>query len=119
MDEFFAWPWRVYPAAAMVLAGVMLTVRGLQRQAAARRAPAGTMEKPIRMMLGLRLVLIGIPLIAIAAGWVFQQAWLFWIGVVVAGEETFETTMLLAALREGERAQALIARRTASRASPA
>ena len=111
MDELLAWPWRFYPAAALAIAGVMLTIGGFRRQARSRRLPAATMDKPIAMMRGFRLILLGVPLIAIAAGWVFQQAWLFWIGVVVAGEETLETTMLLAALRDGERAQALAARR--------
>jgi hypothetical protein len=73
------------------------------------------MSKPIYMMSGFRMLLLGAPLILAALGWAFQQEWLFWIGVIVAGEETLETSMLLAALHEGERAQALAARRRVSR----
>ena len=115
MDAFFEWPWRFYPAAALALAGLLLAVRGARRQAVARRYSESTMSKPIYMMSGFRMLLLGIPLIIASAGWTFQQQWLFWIGVIVAGEETLETSMLLAALHEGERAQALAARRRSRR----
>ena len=115
MDAFFEWPWRFYPAMAIALAGLLLVVRGARRQALARGYSAATMSKPIQMMSGFRMLLLGTPLILAAAGWAFQQEWLLWIGVIVAGEETLETSMLLAALHEGERAQALAARRHARR----
>lgn len=118
MDEFFAWPWRFYPATAIALAGLVLAVRGIRRQAASRRLDPHTMTKPIHLVSGFRLFLLGAPLVLAAAGWAFQQPWLFWIGVIIAGEETLETTLLLSALREGERAQAVAARRRASKAGP-
>jgi hypothetical protein len=118
MDAFFEWPWRFYPATAIAVVGLWLTVRGLRRQALARRYSETTMTKPIGLMSGFRLILLGVPLVLVSAGWVLQQEWLFWIGVVVAGEETLETSMLLAALREGERAQVLAARRRQRRATP-
>jgi hypothetical protein len=111
VDAFFEWPWRFYPATAIALAGLLLVVRGARRQAAARRYSESTMSKPIYMMVGFRMLLLGAPLVLAALGWVFQQEWLFWIGIIVAGEETLETSMLLAALHEGERALALAARR--------
>jgi hypothetical protein len=111
MDAFFEWPWRFYPATAIAFSGMWLAVRGIRRQLMARRLARVTMAKPIGLVSGFRLFLLGAPLVVAAAGWAFQQPWLFWLGVIIAGEETLETTMLLAALREGERAQALLARR--------
>jgi hypothetical protein len=119
MDAFFEWPWRFYPATVIAIAGVVLAVRGLRRQAVARRYSEATMSKPVYMMSGFRLILLGVPLVLASAGWVLQQEWLFWIGVIVAGEETLETSMLLAALHEGERAQAHAARRRARVRKPA
>lgn len=112
MDAFIEWPWRFYPAAALMALGLVLSVGGARRQIAARRYSAATMRKPIHVVTGLRLLLLGVPMIIAASGWALAQEWLFWIGVVVAGEETLETSMLLAALHEGERAQALLARKS-------
>jgi hypothetical protein len=119
MDAFFEWPWRFYPAVAIAVFGALLAVRGLRRHAIARRFAESTMAKPIGHVSGFRLILLGVPLMMASAGWALQQEWLFWIGVIVAGEETLETSMLLAALREGEKAQALAARRRARRAASA
>ena len=110
MEQFFEWPWRYYPATAIGAAGLALAVKGIRRQLESRRLRATTMSKPIHLVAGFRLFLLGAPLALAALGWALQQEWLFWIGVIIAGEETLETTLLLSALHEGERAQALAAR---------
>ena len=109
MEQFFEWPWRFYPAAVIGIAGIMLAVKGIRRQVESRRLRATTMAKPIHLVAGFRLFLLGAPLTVAALGWALQQEWLFWIGVIIAGEETLETTLLLSALHEGERAQATAA----------
>ena len=110
MEQFFDWPWRFYPAAAIGVAGVLLAANGTRRQLQSRRLRATTMAKPIHLVSGFRMFLLGAPTAAAALGWTLQQEWLFWLGVIIAGEETLETTLLLSALHEGERAQAQAAR---------
>ena len=118
MDAFFELSWRIWPAAAISAAGAYLFARGVARQAAVFRTPATEMAKPLGIALALRLLLLGSCLVALGLAWIFQIVWLFWFALVFAGEETWETSMVVSGLRQDARFKSAYARRTVPRPSP-
>lgn len=69
------------------------------------------MAKPIGLASGLRLILLGGALVALGLAWILQIVWLFWIAAIIGTEETRETSLVVSALRDGERLKAAPARR--------
>lgn len=118
MDTIIDLSWRAYPACIIALAGAWLALAGVQREFESRRRAWRDPQKPIALVAGFRLLLIGVPLIAIAAAWMWQITWLFWLAAIIAGEETLETSLVLHGLREGERLKAQQQARAARRAVP-
>jgi hypothetical protein len=110
-DAFFELSWRVWPAMTISAAGALLFFRGVTHQVEARRAGRTVMAKPIGLAAGLRLLLLGGSLVALGLAWIFQIVWLFWIAAIIGAEETLETSIVVSALREGERVKAERARR--------
>ena len=118
MDAIIELAWRVYPASVVMAAGMLLAAHGLRTEVAAWREHNAF--DPMRALLfvqGFRLTVIGITLTGVGAAWLWQIEWLFWLSVIVMGEETFETTLIIGGLRYGQRLQAADARRKRARTS--
>ena len=118
MDAIVDLSWRMYPASAAMAAGVTLAAHGVRTEVAAWRTH--TAFDPMRALLfvqGFRLAVIGITLTGTGAAWLWHIEWLFWLSVIVMGEETFETTLVIGGLRYGQRLQADMRRTRASRAN--
>jgi hypothetical protein len=117
MDGFFELSWRIWPASAISTSGAFIFLRGITRERVAFRTPATDMAKPLGIALALRLLLLGSSLIALGLAWIFQVVWLFWFALIFAGEETWETSMVVSGLRHDAKFKAAHARRDATRAA--
>jgi hypothetical protein len=92
----------------------MIFVRGLARERLAFRAPSSEMVKPLGIALALRLLLLGGSLFALGLAWIFQVVWLFWFALIFAGEETWETSIVVSGLRQDAKFKSAYARRVAA-----
>lgn len=72
--------------------------------------------KPLGIATALRLLLLGGSLIALGLAWIFQVVWLFWFALIFAGEETWETSMVVSGLRQDAKFKSAHARRASARA---
>jgi hypothetical protein len=102
MNEIAALSWRAYPAAALMAAGASVALRGLYRglvhgpdKRAARRLLDG--------LGGFRLAVVGLSLLGVGAAWMWTVGWLLGLSLIIGGEELLESTVLIAALRNGLR----------------
>jgi hypothetical protein len=113
VDALFDLSWRIWPASAISAAGALIFVRGAFRGQAALHTPATEMAKPLGIALALRMLLLGFSLVALGLAWSFQIVWLFWFALIFAGEETWETSMVVSGLRQDSRFKSAYARRIA------
>jgi hypothetical protein len=84
--------------AGMVVAGAALIALGVRWQVQGLcRAPQN--DRSLRRALGgFRWMVIGIGLLGAAAGWHYQITWLLVFSLAFAGEETFESSVMIGAL---------------------
>jgi hypothetical protein len=95
-------PWRIYPVAALAAFGVYLLWRGLRGEWRAYKMPARFDGKGVAMLRGMRLTIIGVCVIALAAAWMFQILWLAVLAAIIVGEETWETSTMIDGLTSGK-----------------
>jgi hypothetical protein len=86
--------WRSVPVTLLLIAGAALLVWGLW----AFSMPMG----PV-WMRGFRRAVIGLGLVAVGLGWLWQQPWLIALGLIFGGEETYESSWILAYWNEPAR----------------
>ena len=86
--------WRSVPATMLVILGAVLLVWGLR----AFFRPMG----PVWMQ-GFRRGVIGIGLLLLGLGWLWQQPWVIAVGLIFGGEETYESSWILAYWNETPR----------------
>jgi hypothetical protein len=101
MDGVVLLAWRGYPATALMVLGLVLTLRALQRCHAAWRRPLTGLMQPLAWVRGFRLAMIGLALVGIGAAWLWQLGWLLAMALAIGGEETLEASIVIAALRAG------------------
>jgi hypothetical protein len=99
MDALIEHPMRLWMASAMMLAGSIVLVRGLRREHGAIKLPWSDPQKPFALMGAFRVAIIGLCVATLGLSWATEQLWLAIIALIVLGEETFESTMALAAMR--------------------
>lgn len=102
MEALFESAHRFYPATALLLGGGGVTVAGLQRWSATLRMSAADPAKSLAMMQAFRVWIIGLAIAALALAWMGQILWLAVLALAVGGEETFESTMAIGAMRYGK-----------------
>lgn len=103
METLYHLPWRGYPALALVLLGVALMIRAFRGdREAARRHRFGTDARSLAAMRAFRRAVIGLACIGVAAGWHWQVPWLLALALAIGFEETFESSIDVAALEQAE-----------------
>ena len=86
--------------------GALLLAGGVKREIESHRRAVTDMQKPILMVAGFRIAIIGLCLIGLGAGVLLGLTWLWVLALIIAGEETLETSIVVSALRDGERRKA-------------
>ncbi|HET9658783.1 MAG TPA: hypothetical protein VFP05_00525 [Thermomicrobiales bacterium] len=83
---------------AIAMAGAALIALGVRRQVQGLSRSWQT-DRSLRTALGgFRMMVIGIGLLGAAAGWHYGIAWLLVFSLAFAGEETFESSLMLGAM---------------------
>ena len=104
MESLVELSWRAYPGSALLALGLLVFARGAWGMATGlRRAIA---ERPAAYMAGFRIGIIGLAIAAVACAWIWQQAWVLVLALVIGGEELCESSWALYVLRWGRRRQA-------------
>ena len=101
MDALVDLSWRLYPAAALMAAGLALLSHGLLRGFGAMRRPRRDASKMASVIRGFRLAVVGLALAALGAAWAWHMTWLLVLALVIGGEETLESTLIIFALTRG------------------
>jgi hypothetical protein len=110
MDAIIETPWRMVPAALLVMAGAALFLTNLRRYIAGFRPPL-SVQKNLGTMQAFRLGVIGLALVGIGLAWLWQQPWLLALALAVGGEETLESSIAISALRRAPQVPAASAGR--------
>ncbi len=105
METIWNLDWRFAPAAVLLLAGLLVALRGDTMLVRGLRLPMETPGKNLLSMRGLRLALLGLSIASLAAGWLWHLPAFVAAGLVIGFEETLETSIAAWALREELREQ--------------
>jgi len=116
MEAFLELSWRLYPASALAVGGTLLVVRGVRDFLRARRH-ARDPERALLVARSFRVAIMGLCLTVFAGAWIAGLGWLVAISLIVLGEEMLETSVMVAALRDGAEREAREARRATARAA--
>lgn len=92
----FDWP--LFLALGIALAGTALIALGVRRQVQGLSRSWHTDRSLRKALRGFRMMAIGIGLLGAAAGWHYDITWLLVFSLAFAGEETFETSLMLGAM---------------------
>ena len=95
--------WRAYPAAALIVLGAGIVVRGIWRQRRGIGLPVTRAAKGAAMTRALRSVLTGLATVGIGVAWWAHLDLLLMVALVIGGEELLETSVVIAALDDAER----------------
>jgi hypothetical protein len=96
-------PWRAYPGILLVALGLGVLARALRRELPGIRLPVSDPHKGIALTRALRGVLVGLAVAGIGVAWTWQLGSLFGLCCIIGGEETLETSVVIAALDDAER----------------
>jgi hypothetical protein len=88
---------------AILAGGGVLLVRGVLRAWLAGGAALTVLGRVTHLAYALRLVLVGLALVGIGAGWMYGLGWLVGVSVAIGLEELYEVTTAIGALRWAER----------------
>lgn len=100
METVWELSWRVYPAAVLMAAGLVVAARGDFLLVRSARTPIGQRGRNLTWMRGFRMALFGGSLAAAAAGWLWHIPALVAAGLVIGFEETLETSICAWALKQ-------------------
>lgn len=91
----------MYPAATLMLAGVLIASRGVRTEVRGHTMPLREPGKVLTIVRGFRLILIGLAVAGIGAAWAWHVGWLAIRAIVVGAEETSESTLVVFGLTRG------------------
>ena len=103
MNELIDGSWRVYPAVALIVLGVVLAVRGFGGEVSAFRRAPGDPAAPLAMIRAFRRGIVGLAIAGLAAAWLWQLAWLAVLSGIIAGEELLESSLVVFGLTRGRK----------------
>lgn len=87
---------------ALMVAGLPLSVLGIRREWRAITLPTRTPGKALMFFRGFRMSVIGLALIGVGAGWMWEQTWLLVLSIAIGVEETIESSIDVWALTRGK-----------------
>jgi len=90
-------PWRVYPATALVAAGLLLAVRGIHRERRDLRRPPADPGLGWALVRTARAILAGAALVGIGVGWLVASTSLVLVSALIWLEEMLEISSVLRA----------------------
>ena len=93
-------PWNEIVAALLLLIGGVAAWHGVRRVGSGLRH-----ARSLDIIHGIRSSVIALAALAFAGGVLLEQTGLFVLGAVFLGEELYETGLLAAIIRAGERAE--------------
>ncbi|MEX2226014.1 MAG: hypothetical protein WEB52_06170 [Dehalococcoidia bacterium] len=102
MDAIADVTYRIYPATAMIAAGVVMAFFGLRRDLAGLRAPFSDRNKTLNMLTGFRMAIVGIALMLFGAAWIAQVTWLMWLAAIIGLGELLESSLMISGIRTGQ-----------------
>ena len=77
-------------APLLIVAGVAIVVAGLRRERVGLRLPVTEPGKALAMTRALRTSILGLALVGVATGWLWQVRPLLLVSLVIAAEEMLE-----------------------------
>lgn len=101
MDGIIDLSWRAYPAAALMAVGFVVTACSVHRAVANARRERRDPMRALVMLRGFRVAILGLSVAGIAAAWCWHVSWLLGLSLIIGGEETLESSTIIAALRWG------------------
>lgn len=97
---FLSWRWSF--VCLLMVMGAVIAVWGARRgRKGLLGAVRGNSAHLVPLMEGFRALIIGLALIGIGLAWTWHLHWLLIVSLTTAAGETFETTLILFALRHG------------------
>ena len=98
MTSLYCSPWNEIVAGLLLLVGVTSATHGTRRLMRGLRH-----ARPLEVVYGIRASVIALAAVAFAGGVLLAQTGLVVLGGVFLGEELYETGLLAAIIRAGER----------------
>jgi hypothetical protein len=96
--NLYGFDWTLCLALGIALAGIALVALGVRWQAQGLSRSWHTDRSLRKALRGFRMMVVGIGLLGAAAGWHYGITWLLVFSLAFAGEETFETSLMLGAM---------------------
>ncbi len=93
--------WHAYPAAALLILGLAMTVWSLHWGATTARRQLRDPGRALGIVQGFRMGIIGLSLAGIAAAWLWHLQALLVLSLIIGGEELLESSVIIAALKRG------------------
>ncbi len=103
MDAIVNLSWRAYPSAALMVASLTLFLYGAEMLVNSVRISIWNLDRPVVWVRGFRAAIVGLAIVALGASWMWQQLWVLLLALAIGGEELLETSVILFALRRGQR----------------
>jgi hypothetical protein len=103
MHEIADLSWRAYPASVLIALGAGMFFYGAEMLVNAVRISIWKLDRPIVWVRGFRSAIVGLAIVALGAAWLSQQLWVLLLALAIGGEELLETSVILFALRRGQR----------------
>lgn len=104
MESLVELSWRAYPGGALLALGLLVFARGAWGTATGFRRAIP--ERAAAYMAGFRMGIIGLAIAGVAGAWIWQQAWVLVLALIIGGEELCESSWALYVLRRGFRREA-------------
>jgi hypothetical protein len=86
-----------------VTGGITLAVWSAVRGVVRARRAAQDPQRALAIFEGFRISVVGLAVAGLAAAWVWQLSGLLGLSLIIGGEELLESTVAIAALRDGLR----------------
>ena len=100
MTALFEAAWRVYPAAVLMVAGVVVLIWSVRRGLTDGRRIARDPGRAFAIVRAFRIGIVGLCVAGIGAGWCWHVPSLIGLSLIIVGEEILESSVFIGALRD-------------------
>lgn len=94
--------WQTAIQVVLMTVGPLIAARGLVQEWDGLRRPVRDPAKVLTFLMGFRTSVIGLALVGIGAGWMWDITWLLVLSLAIGGEETLESTVHIFAVTRGK-----------------